>query len=221
MQWEPLWLSFQVAAVATLIAVVAGVAIATALARWTFPGRELVDALVTLPIVLPPTVLGYYLLVSLGRHSPLGQAWEQLTGAPIAFTVTGLYVASTVGALPLVIRGARTALEGVDPTLPAAARTLGASRWRAYLTVTLPLAAPGILAGAMLAFAKALGDYGAVLMLAGDIKGRTQTASMAIMDLWFSRDSAAAAGMVAVLTAIALAALVGVNLLSRRRRRDG
>ena len=221
MEWEPLWLSFQVAAVATVLATILGIGIATALASFEFPGRDLVDALATLPLVLPPTVLGYYLLVALGRRSYLGGLWEDATGSSIAFTVTGLYVASTVGALPLVIRGARTAIEGVDATLPNAARTLGASRLRAFFTVTLPIAAPGIFAGMMLAFAKALGDYGAVLMLAGDIKGETQTASMAIMDLWFGRKGGEAAGMVAVLTAIALATLYTVNKISRRRRNAG
>lgn len=219
MQWGPLWLSFQAATVATAISLVLGVALATALVRWRFPGRELVDALVTLPIVLPPTVLGYYLLVALGRKSYLGQLWESVTGSSIAFTMTGVYVASTVGALPLVVRGARAALEGVDQTLPQAARTLGASRWRAYVTVTLPLAAPGILAGTMLAFAKALGDYGAVLMVAGGLKD-TETASIAIMNLWHGRHADEAAGMVAVLTAIAIATLYAVNKLSRGRARE-
>jgi molybdate transport system permease protein len=216
MEWEPLALSFRVAAVATTISAVLGVAIATLLAKKQFPGRELIDALITLPMVLPPTVLGYYLLLSVGRRSIIGRAFEQLTGTSITFTVIGLYLASTVGALPLVIRAARAAIEGVDPTFAQAARTLGASRWRAYFTVTLPLAAPGILAGTMLAFAKALGDYGAVLMVAGSIKGETQTASMAIMDLWFGRKGSEAAGMVAVLTAIALAVLYSVNKISRR-----
>jgi molybdate transport system permease protein len=154
----------------------------------------------------------------LGRRSAIGQWWESATGSSIAFTVTGLYVASTIGAMPLVIRGARAALEGVDRTLPAAARTLGANKWRAYFTVTLPLAGPGIFAGMMLAFAKALGDYGAVLMLAGDIEGETRTASMAIMNLWFGRKGSEAAGMVAVLTAIALVTLYSVNKLVRSRQ---
>lgn len=220
MDWEPLWLSFQVAAVATLIATVLGIAIATALTVYRFPGRDLLDALITLPLVLPPTVLGYYLLVSLGRKSFLGGLWEDMTGSSITFTVTGLYIAATIGAIPLVVRAARAALEGVDETLPRAARTLGANKLRAFFTVTLPLAGPGIFAGMMLAFAKALGDYGAVLMVAGDIPGETQTASMAIMDLWFGRKGSEAAGMVAVLTAIALVTLYGVNKIVRRGR-DG
>jgi molybdate transport system permease protein len=216
MEWEPLWLSFQVAAVATAISAVIGVAIAAALTAYRFPGRDIVDAVITLPLVLPPTVLGYYLLIALGRRSFLGQAWEGLTGSSLTFTVTGLYVATTVGALPLVIRGARAALEGVDRTLPQAARTLGASRLRAFFTVTLPIASPGIFAGMMLAFAKALGDYGTVLMVAGDIPGETRTASMAVMNLWFGRRGGEAAGMVAVLTAIALVVLYSVNKLTRR-----
>jgi len=220
MEWEPLWLSFQVAAVATLIATILGIAIAAALTAYRFPGRDVLDAVITLPLVLPPTVLGYYLLVSLGRKSFLGGLWEDMTGSSITFTVTGLYVASTIGAMPLVVRAARTALEGVDPSLPQAARTLGANKVRAFFTVTLPLAGPGIFAGMMLAFAKSLGDYGAVLMVAGDIPGETQTASMAIMDLWFGRKGSEAAGMVAVLTAIALVTLYGANKLVRSRR-DG
>jgi len=221
MEWEPLWLSLQVAAIATLLATVIGIAVASVLASFKFPGRDFVDAIATLPLVLPPTVLGYYLLVALGRRSFIGGLWENMTGSSIAFTVTGLYVASTAGAIPLVVRGARTAIEGVDPTLPQAARTLGASRLRAFFTVTLPLAGPGIFAGMMLAFAKALGDYGAVLMLAGDIKGETQTASMAIMDLWFGRKGGEAAGMVAVLTAFALFILYTVNKINGRRRARG
>src|SRR5262249_39972798 len=151
------------------IAALSGVALAALLAHPRMPGRDLIDALTTAPMVLPPTVLGYYLLVSLGRHSQLGQSYERLTGRSIVFTVTGAIVAATLGSLPMVIKASRAALENVDATLVKAARTLGAGPIRALLTVQLPLAKRGILAGITLGFARALGDFGVTLMVAGDI----------------------------------------------------
>jgi molybdate transport system permease protein len=215
-RWAPLALSFRVAATATLLALLFGVAIATLLASYRFRGRELLDALLTAPLVLPPTVLGYYLLVTLGRRSAVGEIYEDLTGSPIVFTVTGAVVAATVGALPLVIKSARAALEGVDPTLSQAARTLGAGRLRLFFTIRLPLAAPGIIAGAMLGFAKALGDFGATLMVAGNIPGETQTAALYIYDAIEANRGNQASGMVAVLSAIAVLAIYAVNKLTRR-----
>lgn len=217
MEWYPLKLSFQVACVSTFLALVLGVALATLLATRRFWGRELLDALVTAPLVLPPTVLGYYVLVALGRRSYIGKLYEELTGSTIVFTVTGAVVAATIGALPLVIKSARAALEGVDKTLPLAARTLGASPLRAYVTVVLPLAAPGIVAGMMLAFAKSLGDFGVTLMVAGDIPGETQTASLFIYDAIQANREAEAGGMIAVLSAVAIAALYTVNRLTARK----
>jgi molybdate transport system permease protein len=217
MEWAPLFLSFQVAAIATLLATLIGVALAALLAARRFPGRDLLDALVTAPMVLPPTVLGYYVLVALGRHSALGRGFEAVFGTAIVFTRVGVVVAATIGALPLVVKSARAALEGVDPVLVAAARTLGAGPLRAFFTVALPLAAPGVIAGAMLGFARALGDFGVTLMVAGDLPGETQTASLAIYDAIQGNREPTAAGMIAVLTAFAMLVLYLVTKLSEKR----
>ncbi len=217
MELAPLALSFHVAALATAVAAVLGIAIATLLANTRFPGRDLVDVLVTAPITLPPTVLGYYLLVAIGRRSLLGHAFEALVGSPIVFTRTGAVVAAAVGALPLVVKSARAALEGVDSTFIAAARTLGAGPVRAFFTVQLPLAARGVIAAVMLAFARSLGDFGITLMVAGDIPGETQTASLAIYDAIQEHRDQAALGMVATLTAIVIAVLYSVNKLTGGR----
>ena len=165
---------------------------------------------------MPPTVLGYYVLVSLGRRSAIGGAFESLTGATIVFTQTGAVVAATIGALPVVVKSARAALEAVDPVLVLAARTLGASPLRAFLTVQLPLATGGIVAGLMLGFARSLGDFGVTLMVAGDIPGETQTASLAIYDAIQANREGEALGMVSVLTGVAVALLYGINKLTRR-----
>ena len=217
MELAPLALSLQIAALATLIAAILGVGIATLLANVRFPGRDLIDVLVTAPIVLPPTVLGYYLLVALGRRSAIGHAFEAVFGSSIVFTRTGAVVAATVGALPLVVKTGRAALEGVEPTLVRAARTLGAGVLRAFFTVQLPLAARGIVAALMLAFARSLGDFGITLMVAGDIPCETQTASLAIYDAIQEHRDAAALGMVLALTAIAIAILYTVNKLGGAR----
>jgi molybdate transport system permease protein len=214
---SPLALSLQIATLATLVAAVVGVGIATLLANVRFPGRDLVDVIVTAPIVLPPTVLGYYLLVALGRRSAIGHAFEAVFGSSIVFTRTGAVVAATVGALPLVVKTGRAALEGVDPTLVRAARTLGAGVSRAFFTVQLPLAARGIVAALMLAFARSLGDFGITLMVAGDIPGETQTASLAIYDAIQEHRDHAALGMVLMLTGIAIAILYTVNKLTGGR----
>jgi molybdate transport system permease protein len=212
---SPIALSFFVAITATLLSGVLGIALATALATKRFVGRNLLDVVVTLPMVLPPTVLGYYLLVALGRRSPVGHLFEALTGSSIVFTRTGAVCAAMVGVLPIVVKSARAALEEVDPNLVAAARTLGASPLRAFFTVRLPLAAPGILAALMLAFARSLGDFGVTLMVAGDIPGETQTASLAIYDAIQAGRQDDAFALVLVLTIIATAVLYAVNRTTR------
>ena len=216
--WQPLVLSFQVAFFATVLATVVGVLIGLWLTSTRAVGRDLIDAVTSAPMVMPPTVLGYYVLVALGRNSAVGRGWEALFGSSIVFTRTGAVVAATLGSLPLVIKSARAALEGVDPTLLKAARTLGAGPVRAFVTVHLPLAARGLVAGVMLAFARSLGDFGVTLMVAGDIPGETQTAALAIYDMIQSHQERAAAGMVAVLTGITIAALYVVNKLTAVRR---
>jgi molybdate transport system permease protein len=214
--WFPLLLSLKVAGIATLIASVVGIALAAALTLRAFPGRDVLDALVTAPLVVPPTVLGYYLLVLLGRSSALGRAFEGMTGSPIVFTQVGATVAAAVGALPFVVRSARAALESVDPRLVLAARTLGAGPWRAMITVHLPLAAPGVIAGAMLGFARALGDFGITLMVAGNIPGHTQTAALAIYDAIQAQRDAQATGLALVLTIVAVTILYAANRLTPR-----
>jgi molybdate transport system permease protein len=215
--WSPLILSFEIATLATVIAATVGIAIATALSNLRFPGRELVDGAVAAPILLPPTVLGYYLLIAVGRRSSIGHVYEALFGTSIVFTRTGAVLAATVGALPLVARGSRAALEAVDPSLIGAARTLGAGLVRAFFSVQLPLAARGIAAAVMLAFARSLGDFGATLMVAGDIPGETRTASLAIYDAIQERRDGAALGMVAMLTMVAIAVQWAVGRMSARR----
>jgi molybdate transport system permease protein len=217
LDWHPLILSFEVAAVATCLCAVIGTALGLALTSSRLPGRDLLDVLFTAPMVLPPTVLGYYVLVALGRRSAIGIAFESLTGSSIVFTQTGAVVAATVGGLPIVVKSARAALEGVDPTLIQAARTLGAGAARAFLTIQLALAARGILAGLMLAFARCLGDFGVTLMVAGDIPGETQTASLAIYDAIQANRDRDALGLVAILTAFAVSVLYAVNRLSARK----
>ncbi len=216
MEWQPLWLSLQVSAVATAIALGLGIFGGALLSRPNFPGRDLLDALLTAPMVLPPTVLGYFLLVCLGRNSAVGQAFEAAVGHPIVFSFTGAVVAATIGALPLIVKAARAAFEQVDPTLVQAARTLGATPARAFLKIQLPLAGRGIAAGTVLGFARALGDFGATLMVAGNIPHQTRTASLAIYDAIEAGRDADAAGMIAVLTALAIAVGYGAQQLVKR-----
>jgi molybdate transport system permease protein len=218
MSWDPLFLSFRVAFLSTLIAALLGVALAFALSRSRSFLATLLDALLTAPMVLPPTVLGYYVLVVLGRESALGKAFEALTGTSIVFSKTGLVVAATLAALPFVVRSSRAAFEDVDPTFEAAARTLGARPLRVFLTVTLPLASSGVIAGLTLGFARCLGDFGVTLMVAGNIPGLTQTGALAVYDAVQANRDPEAAGMVAVMTSLAVLALYAVNRLTRRRR---
>jgi len=215
--WFPLWLSLRVAALATLVSLALGLWIAYVLANRTFRGKELLDAVVTLPLVLPPTVLGYYLLVTLGRTSPLGHFYEYLFGAPLVFTWQAAVVASTFHAIPLLVKSARAAFETVDRSYEKAARNLGASDWRVFWRVTLPLSRRAVIAASVLAFARALGDFGATLMIAGDIPGRTQTASIAIYDAVEGGDTLVARVLVLVLSAVAIAIVYAANRLQQRQ----
>lgn len=217
MEWAPLRLSLEIAAVSLLIGGPLGIAIAAALAWKQLPFRNLLDSFFTLPIVLPPTVLGYYVLVTLGRRSFLGETYEAMFDSSIVFTKTGAIIAAMIGALPMVVKSSRAGLEGVDINLIRAARTLGAGPLRAFVTVTLPLAARGILAGLMLGFARGLGDFGVTLMVAGNIPGETQTASLFIYDAIQAHREGEALGMILVLLAIAFIALFAANKLSESR----
>ena len=212
----PLYLSLKVATLATVICFVLGVSLAWLLARRAFPGRDVVDALSTVPLVLPPSVLGYYLLVALGRNSPLGQALKSALGLQLVFTWQGAVVAAGVVAFPLMVQSARAAFEGVDAGLEEVARTLGRSEWDVFRTVTLPLAWRGVFAGTVLAFARALGDFGTTLMVAGNIPGRTQTLSVAIYDAVQAGDDGRAVLLVAVVTAVAVALLLTARRMGQR-----
>jgi molybdate transport system permease protein len=211
--WFPLMLSFRVALIATVLALIVGVSLGWLLARRRFVGREALDALVTLPLVLPPTVLGYYLLVLLSVNSPLGRAIKAATGAQIVFTWKGAVLAAMVGALPLVVKTSRAAISTVSGQLEDAARTFGKSEWQIFWRITLPLASRGIIAAAMLAFARSLGDFGATLMVAGNIPGRTQTAAIAIYDATQAGRDDYALTLVVILSVIALALLYATNKL--------
>ncbi len=180
MDWSPLVLSIKVAAFATLLALLAGVALGWVFAREQFPGSTVLESLFMLPLVLPPTVIGYGILVAAGRRSPLGGWLRDHFDYTIIFSWHGAVVASAVVALPLVLKSASAAFEGVDRSLEAAASTLRQSPFSVFLRVTLPLAWPGILAGTLLAFARAMGEFGAWLRVAGAIPKQTQTLSMAI-----------------------------------------
>lgn len=215
--WFPLWLSLRVATLSTVLAAAAGVVIAYVLAKGRFRGRGLLEAIVTVPIVLPPTVLGYYLLTTLGVNSPIGQAWENVFGQPLVFTPAAAVIAASISALPFVVRTGRAAIEEVDPRLEAALRVAGHPEWRVAALVTLPVARRGILAGVALGFARALGDFGATVMVAGNIPGRTQTLPIAVYDsVQAGNDDAARTGAM-ILAGIAIVALLTVTTLSSRR----
>lgn len=203
----PLWLSMRVASLATVLIVVAGLPLAYLLARGRFPGKGLLAGLLVLPLVLPPTVLGYSLLQILGRRAWLGGWLEHRLGIVIVFHWTGAVVASSVASFPLFLLPARGAIEGVDPALEDAARLLGRGEWSVFLSVTLPLAWRGVAAGAVLAFARALGDFGATMMVAGNMAGRTRTAALAIYDAVELNDSARAGWLSFWVSVVSIAAL--------------
>ena len=216
--WFPLWLSVRVSVVATVLAGVLGVSIAYVLAKWRSRWASVVEAVVTLPIVLPPTVLGYYLLTLLGTRSALGAAWESVFGSPLVFTQIAAVIAATVSALPFVIRAARAAINNVDARVEESARVMGLPEWQVAKVVTLPLAARGIGAGIALGFARALGDFGATVMVAGNIPGQTQTLPVAVYDAVQAGDDATARTGSLVLGAIAVVVLVFVTQVFARRR---
>lgn len=212
--WFPLWLSLRVAAISTALALTIGLGLAWILANRQFRGKEVLDAAITLPLVLPPTVLGYYLLVVLGRNSPVGKIYEWIFGQPLVFSWQAAVVAALFHSTPLLVKSARAAFESVDRSYERAARTLGASELRLFWRVTLPLARRSILAAGALAFARSLGDFGVTLMIAGNIPGRTQTVSLAIYDAVEAGNGTAARVMVLIISALALVVLTVSNRLA-------
>jgi molybdate transport system permease protein len=205
-----------VAVVATLLDALVGIPLAYLLARKAFRGRGLVDLAVTLPLILPPTVTGYYLIILLGRRGWLGAPLYRLTGWSVAFTWYAAVVAAAVMALPLLVRTARAAIESVDRDLERAALTLGRSEWRTALEVTLPLARNGILAGLVLAFARALGEFGATLMLAGNIPGKTTTVPLAIYTAVQTGEASEVMVLVGALTAVSCVVIFVAGRLGTR-----
>jgi molybdate transport system permease protein len=213
----PLLLTLKVAGLATLAAFLVGVALAFLLARFRFWGREWLDAVFTLPLVMPPTVLGYYLIVLIGRNGWIGRWLYEAFGITLMFTWQGAVIASTVVSLPLVFKAARSAFESVDPNLEKAARTLGSSETGVFLRVSFPLAWRGIMAGTMLAFARAMGEFGATLMVAGNLPGKTQTLSLAVYDAVQAGNDRLAAILVLITSLVCMVVLVSSGKILKTR----
>lgn len=219
-EWDALRLSLRVSLWATLVSLPFGLLVAHALARWRFPGHGLLNGLVHLPLVLPPVVTGYLLLLTFGRRGWVGQWLDQWFGIVFAFRWTGAVLAAAIMAFPLMVRAIRLSVEAVDPRLEQAAGTLGASRPWVWATVTLPLILPGVIAGAVLAFAKAMGEFGATITFVSNIPGQTQTLPSAIYSfLQVPGGEAPAARLVVISVVVAMSALVASEWLARRAMR--
>ncbi|MCA8915467.1 MAG: molybdate ABC transporter permease subunit [Planctomycetes bacterium] len=217
---EVVRLSAIVAAWSVAISIVPGVLLGWLLARWNSPLRGVLQGGVMLPLVLPPVVTGFILLALLGRSAPLGEAWEAITGGHIAYTTGACVIAAAVVGFPLMVESIRLSIVTVDPRLEMISRSLGRNRWSTFLRVTLPLALPGVLGGAVLCFARALGEFGATIVLAGNIEGETRTIPVAVYTLMNSRDGDGGVfRLVLVSVAMSLAALLVAGWLGRRRRR--
>ena len=214
-------LSLKVALWATLIDLVLGIAFGYLLARKRFPGRELLDALLTLPMVMPPTVLGYYLLVVIGREGVLGSSLRETLGINLIFTWQAAVIAAAVVAFPLVLKGARAAFEAVDGQLEQAAQVLGISPFGVFVRVTLPLAWRGVLGGTLLAFARSMGEFGATLMVAGSIPGKTQTLSIAVYEAVQAGQDDSANILVIITSVVCVTVLIAANKLTPNRNLQG
>lgn len=206
-----------VVSVATLFVALAGTALGWLLARRHFRGKELLDSVVTLPMVLPPTVTGYYLILLLGRRGFLGQIIFNWTGWTVAFTWQGAAIAAAAMAMPLMVKSARAALETVDQRYELVSYTLGKGKAETFFRVTLPLASRGLMAGVVLSFARALGEFGATLMLAGNIEGKTQTMPLAIYEAFISGDDRDAQLLAVALTLASVGVIYLTNVLTRRK----
>ncbi len=214
----PLWLTLKVALWATMLAAVAGIGVAWLMARRPFRGREVVDALLLLPMVLPPTVLGYYLLVLVGRRGLLGPPLEKIFGINLVFTWQGAVLAAAVVSFPLIYKAARAAFEDIEPHVAEAARTLGATEWQLLWRVLLPLTLRGTGAGVMLGFARAMGEFGATLMVAGNLPGKTQTLSIAIYEAVQAGQDNRALWLTGLVSAVCVVLLVAAGRLLTLRR---
>ena len=216
-EWQAVSLSLRVAFWATVLSLPIGIFTAYALARWSFVGKQVLNGIVHLPLVLPPVVTGYLLLLTFGRRGPVGEFLEQTFGIVVAFRWTGAVLAAAIMAFPLMVRAVRLSIEAVDPKLEEAASTLGASRAWVFLTVTLPLILPGILAGSILAFAKAMGEFGATITFVSNIPGQTQTLPSAIYAfLQVPGGESSALRLVIIAVIIAMGALLLSEVVSKR-----
>src|SRR5215470_7902636 len=213
---DALWLSFRLAASVAVLLLLVSVPLAYWIARTNWRGKFLIESVVALPLVLPPTVLGFYLLVIMGADSPLGKIWLASFGHTLAFTFTGLLLASLLYSLPFSVQPLVSAFEAVDPRLLDAAAVLGAGRWRTFQEVSLPLAVPGLITALVLSFAHTLGEFGVVLMVGGNIPGVTRTASIAIYDRVQSLEYSDANRMSVALLLISFAVLATIFALNRR-----
>ncbi len=221
MDWTALWLSLKLALWTVAILLPLGILAGRWLAAATFRGKTLVEAAIALPLVLPPTVLGYYLLVTFGQASPLGQLWQGLTGRPLVFTFEGLLLASVIFNIPFAVQPMQRSFEAIPPEVREAAACCGMTPWTALTKVELPLAWPGVLTAMVLSFAHTLGEFGIVLMVGGSIPGETRTIAVSIYDRVQAFDDTAAARMSALLLAISLVAIALTFAASARigRRR--
>ena len=215
MIWESFKLSILVVSLATLIIAITGLALGLLFAKGRFFGREILASFFTLPLVLPPTVTGFYLIVVFGRHGLIGEPIYNLTGWSVTFTWQAAVIAAVVLALPLMVLSSRAAIESVNPQYEIASYTLGKSQLATFLLITLPLARRGILAGIVLSFTRALGEFGATFMLAGNIAGKTQTMPLAIYEAVISGADKQAQALALILTAISVAAVYFTSRLSR------
>ena len=216
----PLYLSFRLALTATLLGLLVGLPIAWFLGRTQWKGREVLDSLISIPMVLPPTVLGYYLLIILGRNSWIGKLSERL-GTPLVFTTRGAIIAATVVSIPFFIKTARSAIEGIPSNLLDAARVLGRTELNIFFSVVIPNAWKGIAAGLVLMFARALGDFGTTLMVSGGIPGETLTMPIAIYNAMLAGDLSTANRLAMIMAGTALLVLVLINVLNRQVGRRG
>lgn len=215
--WHPVYLSMMIAVEALALVVIFGIPLALLMARVEFPGKEIAEAAITLPLVLPPVVSGFALLLLIGKNGPVGRLLADWFGIQLVFTPQAAAIAATVVAFPLMYQSAKAAFQTVDSHLEDAARTLGASELRVFYSVTLPLAWPGLVAGMVLAYARALGEFGATIMIAGNIPGRTQTIPTAIYFAAESNDLTTAGMYVMIISLITFLMIFSMNLWSKKR----
>jgi len=216
-EWQPVILSVKVALMSLVLVSISGISLAYFIKRREFPGKAVIEALLTMPLVLPPVVTGFLLLLLIGKQGPIGRLLSETFHTQIIFTPYAAILAGAVVAFPLMYQSAKAALQGVDATLENAARTLGASNWKVFWTVTIPLSWPGLVAGLILSFSRALGEFGATIMVAGNIPGKTQTLPLAIYFAAESNDLTLAGLYVLIISAITFSAILGLNIWDKSR----